>query len=146
MSKSGDFKNATVSFLSLSSKALTYPLWTYKIFTKWKLRVMFYSVGIFRMSNLRNSISSNPERTALRRWREELGYIEVLQQRRGSLNIKILLLKKTRYFKLRNLVFFCVWEDARVWAHRNKISFIFFSAIRASILCCSHPELPWCSP
>ena len=28
-------------------------------------------------------------------------------------------LKKTRYPKLRNLAFFHVWEDARVWAHWN---------------------------
>ena len=35
----------------------------------------------------------------------------------GIVNIKRLLLKKTRYHKLRNLVLFCVWEDARVWAH-----------------------------
>ena len=34
------------------------------------------------------SISSDPERRALRRRGEELGYTEVLQQRTGSLNIK----------------------------------------------------------
>ena len=107
---------------------------------------MFYSVGMFRMSNPTNSISSNPERRALGRRREELGHIEVLQQRAGSLNMEILLLKKTRYFRLRNFVFFCVWEDARVWAHWNKIPFTFISAIRASTLCCPHPELPGCSP
>ena len=28
-------------------------------------------------------------------------------------------LKKTTYFKLRNLVLLFVWEDARVWAHWN---------------------------
>ena len=95
---------------------------------------MFYSVGMFRMSNPTNSISSNPERRALGRRREELGHTEVLQQRAGSLNVEMLLLKKTRYFRLRKLVFFCVWEDARVWAHWNKISFTFISAIRASIL------------
>ena len=55
---------------------------------------MFYSVGIFRTSNLGDSISSDPERTAPRRRGEEPGYIEVLQQRAGSLNIKRLLLLK----------------------------------------------------
>ena len=55
---------------------------------------MFYSVGIFRTSNLGDSISSDPERTAPRRRGEEPGYIEVLQQRAGSLNIKNLLLIK----------------------------------------------------
>ena len=37
---------------------------------------MFYSVGIFRTSNLGDSISSNPERATLRRQGEEPGYIE----------------------------------------------------------------------
>ena len=41
------------------------------------------------------SSRSNPERIALRRWSGgETGYIEVLQQRAGSLNIKILLFIK----------------------------------------------------
>ena len=39
-------------------------------------------------------MSSSPERTALRRRGEKPGYIEVLQQRAGSLNIKRLLLIK----------------------------------------------------
>ena len=39
-------------------------------------------------------MSSSPERTALRRKGEKPGYIEVLQQRAGSLNIKRLLLTK----------------------------------------------------
>ena len=56
----------------------------------------FYSVGIFRMSSPRDSISSNLERTAPRRWGEEPGYIEALQQRAGSLNIKII---EIRYLK-----------------------------------------------
>ena len=50
----------------------------------------FYLVAIFRTSNPRDSISSNLERTASRRWGEEPGYIEALQQRAGSLNIKII--------------------------------------------------------
>ena len=45
------------------------------------------------------------------------GYIGVLQQRAGSLNIERLLLKKIKYLKLRNLMLFYTWEDARVWAH-----------------------------
>ena len=55
---------------------------------------MFYLLGIFRTLSLGDSISSSPERTALRRPGEEPGYIEVLQQRAGSLNIKRLLLIK----------------------------------------------------
>ena len=49
---------------------------------------MFYLVEIFRTSSPRGRISSNPERTDSRRWGEEPGYIEVLQQRAESLNIK----------------------------------------------------------
>ena len=58
------------------------------------LRVMFYSVGIFRTSSPACGISSKPERTASRRRGDEPGYIRVLQQRAGSLNIKRLLLIK----------------------------------------------------
>ena len=73
--------------------------------------------GIFRTLRPGDSISSNPERTALRRW--EVGssqvYIEVLQHRAGSLNIDRLLLINEKQIT-RNLVFFCVWNDAGVWA------------------------------
>ena len=51
------------------------------------MRVMFYSLGILRTLSPGDSNSSNPERTALRRQRGQPGYIEVLQQRAGSLNI-----------------------------------------------------------
>ena len=49
---------------------------------------MFYSVGIFRTSSYGDSISSDPEKVALRRQGEEPGYIEVFQQRAGRMNIK----------------------------------------------------------
>ena len=39
------------------------------------LRVMFYLVGVFRALSPGDSISSNSERTALRRQGEEPGYI-----------------------------------------------------------------------
>ena len=55
---------------------------------------MLYVVGTFRTSSLGDSISSTPERTPLRRRGEKSGYVEVLQQRAGNLNIKILLLTK----------------------------------------------------
>ena len=83
---------------------------------------MFYSVGIFRTSSPGDSISSNPERIAPRRQGEDPGYIEFLQQRAGSLNIQRLLLNKTRYHKLRNLVLFQLWKNARDWAHWNHAS------------------------
>ena len=46
--------------------------------------------------------------------------MEVFQQRASSWNYlqqKAGSLKKTRYLKLRNLVLFCIWEDARVGGH-----------------------------
>ena len=49
---------------------------------------MFYSVGIFRTASPGGSISRKPERTTPRKWEEEPGYTEVLQQRAGSQNIK----------------------------------------------------------
>ena len=45
-------------------------------------------MGIFRTSSPGDSISNDSERTTLRRRGEKPGYIEVLQQRAGSLNIK----------------------------------------------------------
>ena len=78
---------------------------------------MLYLVGIFRTSSPGDSISSNSERTAPRRQEEDPGYIEFLKQRAGSLNIQTLLLKETRYHKLRNLVLFQLWKNARDWAH-----------------------------
>ena len=67
-----------------------------------KLRATFYLVGIFRTSSLGDSISSKPERTALRRWAEEPDCIEALQQSAGSRNNKrLLLIKKDGYLKLR---------------------------------------------
>ena len=95
--------------------------WFYQLkkkFTTFKLRVMFYLVGIFRTLSLGYSISGDPERTASRRWGEEPGYMEVLQHRAGSFKIKtLLLIKKSRHPKLRILVFFYVWEYARVCGH-----------------------------
>ena len=49
---------------------------------------MFYSVKIFRTSSPGDSTSSDLEGTAAKRRGEEPGYIEVLQQRAGSFNLK----------------------------------------------------------
>ena len=49
------------------------------------------------------------------------GYTGVLQQKADS-NKKMSFNRKKekpKYLKLRNLALFHVWEDARVWAHRN---------------------------
>ena len=78
------------------------------------LRVMFYSVGIFRTSSLGDSISGNPERTALSRRGhggarsgEKSGYTKVCNKGRVVWTSKVFCeLKKTRLSqKLRNLVF-----------------------------------------
>ena len=72
---------------------------------------MFYSVGIFKTASPEDSITSNPERTVLRRQGEEPDYTEVLQQRTGNLNIKRLLLikKKKQIFQVKEFsAFLCM--------------------------------------
>ena len=78
---------------------------------------MFYSVGNFRASSLGDSISNDPERTALRRRGEESGYIEVLQQGAGSLNIKRVLLTKGNQISQVEQFSTLLRGSARVWAH-----------------------------
>ena len=52
--------------------------------------------------------------------REELGSIEVLQQKPGSWNIKLLMLiKGNQITQINECSGFFVWEDARVWDHWN---------------------------
>ena len=73
-----EVKHETVSFItdkaSLTPKeTVLHTHWNVLIvimFTALKLRVMLYSVGMFRSSGSGGSISRDPERTALRR-REE---------------------------------------------------------------------------
>ena len=86
------------------------------------LRVRLMGVifaGIFRTSNLGDSISSNPERTALKRQgREGSDLYKSFAKKGGSLNIKrLLLFKENKIRTLRNLMLLYVWEDARVWVH-----------------------------
>ena len=63
-------------------------------------------------------MSSSPERTALRRRGEKPGYIEVLQQRAGSLNIKRLLLIKENQIS-QDKEFSTILRMVRVLAHWN---------------------------
>ena len=58
---------------------------------------MFYSMGILMTSSPGDIIINSPGRNALRRQEEGPGYIEVLQQMAGSLNIKTLLLIKENH-------------------------------------------------
>ena len=46
-------------------------------------------MGIFRPLSLGDSISSDAERTVLGRQGEQPGYIQVLQQRAGTLNVTV---------------------------------------------------------
>ena len=57
--------------------------------TKFESDVLFG--GKFSTSGLGSSVSSNFERTAMRRWGEEPGYVQILQQRAGGLDVKKLL-------------------------------------------------------
>ena len=76
---------------------------------------MFYSVGIFRTSHPEDSISSNPEKTVLRKWEEEPVYIEVLQQMVSSLNIKrLLFIKENQISQVKEFTtFLCMKRLAR---------------------------------
>ena len=65
-----------------------------KIFTTKKLRVMFYLVGIFRVSNLGDRISSNTGRTVHEEAGGRVRLCRNLQPEANSQNIKILLLIK----------------------------------------------------
>ena len=68
---------------------------------------------------------------ALRKW-GEWEYIGVFQWKAGSQDIsRLLLIKKTRNPKLRNLALFYVWEDAKIWAPWNH-SFDMHSVISVS--------------
>ena len=79
---------------------------------------MVYFADKTKDLSLGHSISDNSARLLQRGEVGSQDIEEFLQQRPGSQNIRrLLLLKKIRYLKLRNLALFCVWEDAGVWAH-----------------------------
>ena len=76
--------------------------------------------GNFGELSLGGSFSSSPERTALRKWGEESGHIEVYNKGQVVWASKVSgKLQKTRYLKLRNVALFYVWEHTRVWAYWN---------------------------
>ena len=104
---------------------------------------MFYSVGVFRTSDLGDSVSSNPERTALRRGGEEPGYIEVLQQWAGSLNIKrLLLIKENQISQVKEIsIFLCMGRRKSLCPLKLLLSYAHHLS-GASILF-SYPELPF---
>ena len=85
-------------------------------------------MGTFRTSSP-GSISSNPERTALRRRWGELGYIEVWQQRADSWYIKRWLLikkkktkQKTRYLQVKDFsAFLCMGKCRSLGLHPDSL-------------------------
>ena len=81
-----------------------------------------------------NSFWSNPEKIAPRRWEGEPGYIEILQQKAGSLNIKRLLsFKENQITQVKEYIYFLYVEDVRGWANWN-YSFDIHLSYQASIL------------
>ena len=111
-----------------------------------------------------DSISSNPERTALRRRGEDPSrYIEVLPQRAGSLNWCCccqvasvmsdsvrphrwqwsLLIKENQVTRVKEFsASLCVGRCRSLDSLKSSLSFAFWPS-QASILWFSHPELPW---
>ena len=82
---------------------------------------MFFSMWIFRTSSWEAASQVTLRELLWGGKGAKLGYRGVMQPRAGIRNIKILLLirKKNRYPKLRNLTLLYVWEDAKDWAHWN---------------------------
>ena len=104
---------------------------------------MLYVVGTFRTSSLGDSISSTPERTPLRRRGEKSGYVEVLQQRAGNLNIKILLLtKENQISKIKEFsTFLCMGRLKSLGSLKSFLSYA-CQLSGAGILYFSNPEFP----
>ena len=102
---------------------------------------MFYLLRIFRTSSLGDSISGNPEITAPKRWGQEPGYIEVLQQRASGLNIKRLLLIKGNQISQFKEFSFSMYGKMQESGFTDIIPFAPVSAIWGQYLFLSHPEL-----
>ena len=76
-----------------------------------------------------------------------INYRSFLQQRPGNRNIeRFLLIKENQTSRVNEfLVFFCVWEDAKVWAHWNPFFDMHLSYVgQYPVL--SHPEFPRGAP
>ena len=103
---------------------------------------MFDLVSVFRTSSLRDCISSDPERTALRRKGEVPDYIEVLQQRADSLNTNRLLINENQISQVKEFSVFLCTEGCR--SGDSLKSFLWYApqlfAGQYPVL--SHPEFP----
>ena len=102
-------------------------------------------VGTFRTSSQADSVSSNPERTALRKQGEDPCYMEVLRQRADSLNIKrSLIMKENQISRVKEFsAFLCMGRCKRLGSRKSVLSFAQRSG--AGILF-SPPYLPHGSP
>ena len=102
-------------------------------------------VGTFRTSSPADSISSNPDRTALRKQGEDPCYMEVLRQRADSLNIKrLLIMKENQISQVKEFgAFLCMGRCKSLGSLKSVLSFAQRSG--ASILF-SPPYLPHGSP
>ena len=80
---------------------------------------MCYLVGIFRTSSPGDSISGDPERTILRRWKGGVRLYRNLQQGIGSLKIKILLsIREKQISQVKKFSHFLyVWKNTSIWAY-----------------------------
>ena len=90
-------------------------------------------MGIIRILSQRDSISSDPQRTALRRQGEEPGYTEILQQRAGSPNIKRLsLIKENHTSQVKDFSVFLMQDtqvQSLVWGDALKEEMAIHSSI-----------------
>ena len=90
---------------------------------------------IFRTSSPEDSISGNSERTDPRRWGEETGYIEVLQQSIGRLNIKrLLIIKENKISQVKKWLLFYVGRCKNLHSLKSLLWYV-FQLFGASILC-----------
>ena len=89
----------------------------------------------FRLQAQETSISSDPKRTVLRRWGEEPGYTEVLQQRAGSLNIRrSLLIKKDQISQVKEFSSFLCMGRCKSLGSLKSLFLYAFHLSWASIL------------
>ena len=119
-----------------SDRLLIYVNLKNNIVTTWKLRVIFFSSGIFRTSSLEGSISSYPVSPSLRKWGGEWGYIGVFQGRAGSQNIKrLLLIKENQKSQVKKFsTFLCIGRCKSLGSLKLFLSYA-AQLSGASILC-----------
>ena len=117
-----------------------YVVWNYWLRKIHSLKVKSY----VRTSSLGGSISSNPERTALRRLVGEPGYMEVMQQRAGSLNVNWLLLKGKQVPRVEEFSAFLLicMERCKSLVSLKSILWCAPQPSGASILCFHFPSPP----